>query len=333
MNATKTTQPLPPPPPSSHRCRGFTLLELLVVIAVIAILAGLLLPALGKAKSKAQGIKCYNNLRQISLAWNMYVTDNQEVIPAASDPREYFRPPWPSGPPPFAPAWVTGIMDFDPNNRSNWDVRHDIHKSPLWSYLGNSAGVFRCPGDKSQVLVEGQWRPRVRSMAMSLHCGGWGLKSQSDSPPYLRRGWMAQPGFYGYRIYLKTGDFVDPGPANTWLFMDVREDSLDLGNFAVSMRGYPENPQIAEFADYPAHYHNGAGTLAFVDGHAESKRWMHPDTIAPIVKGEILEEPSDRIDSPINPDILWLQERTTRKLPYDSRWDDLDHYFRWRWPL
>ena len=310
MNAIKT-----PPPP---RCRrgGFTLLELLVVIAVIAILAGLLLPALGKAKSKAQGIKCYNNLRQISLAWNMYVTDNQEVIPAASDPREYFRPPRPSRPPPFAPAWVTGIMDFDPNNRSNWDVRHDIHKSPLWSYLGNSAGVFRCPGDKSQVLVEGQWRPRVRSMAMSLHCGGWGLKAQSD--------------FNGYRIYLKTGDFVDPGPANTWLFMDVREDSLDLGNFAVSMRGYPENPQIAEFADYPAHYHNGAGTLAFVDGHAESKRWMHPDTIAPIVKGELLEDPSDRIDSPINPDILWLQERTTRKLPYDSRQSDAEHYWDWR---
>lgn len=321
MNAAKTI------PPPRCRCGGFTLLELLVVIAVIAILAGLLLPALGKAKSKAQGIQCYNNLRQISLAWNMYVDDNQEVLPAASDPREYLRAP--TEPPPFVPAWVTGIMNFDPNNRSNWDVRHDIHKSPLWSYLGNSAGVFRCPGDKSQVLVEGRWRPRVRSMAMSLHCGGWGLKSQSDYPPYMRRGLMAQPGFYGYRIYLKTGDFVDPGPANTWLFMDVREDSLDLGNFAVSMRGYPENPQIAEFADYPAHYHNGAGTLAFVDGHAESKRWMHPDTIAPIVKGELLEEPSDRIDSPINPDILWLQERTTRKLHYDSRWDDLNHFFDW----
>ena len=297
--------------------------------SVSAILAGLLLPALGKAKSKAQGIKCYNNLRQISLAWNMYVDDNQEVLPAASDPREYLRRP--AAPPPFVPAWVTGIMDFDPNNRSNWDVRQDIHKSPLWSYLGNSAGVFRCPGDKSQVLVEGQWRPRVRSMAMSLHCGGWGLKSQSDYPPYLRRKLMAQPGFYGYRIYLKTGDFVDPGPANTWLFMDVREDSLDLGNFAVSMRGYPHAPQEAEFYDYPAHYHNGAGTLAFVDGHAESKRWMHPDTIEPIVKGEIFEEPGDEIDSSHNPDILWLQERTTRKLSYDSREADLNHFFDWYW--
>ncbi len=305
--------------------RGFTLVELLVVIGILAILASLLLPTLSRAKAKAQGIQCLSNSRQIAYAWRFYADDYEGVILAASDPREFFynlrdR----SLPPPFVPAWVTGIMNFKPENQSNWDVRKDIHQSPIWDYLGRSAGVFKCPRDKSGVQVDGQWRPRVRTIAMNLHSGGWGLKAQSDS-----FGYSTQSAPFGYRMYVKTGDFVDPGPANTWLFMDVREDSIDLGNFGVSMRGYPEAPEQSRFADYPASYHNGQGVLAFVDGHSEFKRWVHPATTAPIIKGELLEDPSDRIDSPNNPDILWLQERTTRKLPYDSFEADAELFRDW----
>ncbi|MGB9603335.1 MAG: prepilin-type N-terminal cleavage/methylation domain-containing protein, partial [Limisphaerales bacterium] len=67
--------------PGVKRFSGFTLIELLVVIAIIAILAALLLPALSKAKAKAQAIACTNNLKQWGLAFRMYTDDNQDIVP------------------------------------------------------------------------------------------------------------------------------------------------------------------------------------------------------------------------------------------------------------
>ena len=264
---------------------GFTLIELLVVIAIIAILAALLLPALAMAKTKAQGIGCLNNHRQLMVAWRMYVEDNDSWLPNVKHgPYE----------------WVGGWLDFS-NNKMNWDPEVNLTKSLLWNYCGENRTIFKCPGDKSYANVKGKKIPRIRSMSMLNWIGGRG-----ENRPM---GWSANSG--PWRIYRKFGDMINPGPSSTFIFLDEREDSINDGMFVVDMGGYPSNPTMHRIVDIPASYHGGAGGLSFADGHSETKKWTDSRTVAPFRKG--VTTGYDR-PSPNNSDIAWMQERATRHL-------------------
>src|SRR5579859_4905809 len=114
---------------------GFTLIELLVVIAIIGILAAMLLPALARAKQKGQGMQCMSNHRQLALAWRMYADDSRDWLVYASGDSAYDAThPTLSGNPYNQYAWCLSNMDFDPNNRYNWDITLDMQRRPLWQY-------------------------------------------------------------------------------------------------------------------------------------------------------------------------------------------------------
>jgi prepilin-type N-terminal cleavage/methylation domain-containing protein/prepilin-type processing-associated H-X9-DG protein len=285
-----------PRPPHGSNQAGFTLIELLVVIAIIAILAAMLLPSLTKAKLKAQGIQCLSNGKQLSLGWIMYAHDNNDNIVYASDDGEGNRN-WKN-----KYAWTQTHMDFDPDNRANWDPTVDIMTGPLWVYY-KSAAIYRCPADHSTVVVGGESKPRVRTISMNFFLGGF-------AGDYGNIGTRAS----SFKLFFKTAQVNGPnapGASKTFLFLDMREDVINWGNFMTDMSGFsPPNPGLHAFdQDLPGMYHNRACGFSFCDGHSEIKKWVDPRTMPPIVKGAAVIK---RYPTPRNPDVAWLQDRTTR---------------------
>ncbi|MCP5519742.1 MAG: type II secretion system protein [Verrucomicrobiales bacterium] len=271
---------------------AFTLIELLVVIAIIAILAGMLLPALSKAKTKAQGILCMGNTKQLMLAWSMYVGDSNERLPFA-----YAQEGNPSHAN-YKYAWVHGIINYTASNSDNWNITNTLAAGCIWPYTGGSAAIYKCPADRSQVRTPtGQMVPRVRSLSMNSWCG---MNEGQHT-------WFGGPEF---RAYLKSTDFVDPGPSMTWVLIDEHPDSINDGFFCIDMKGYP-NPASTALPDVPSSTHNKACGMSFADGHSEIKKWLDPRTAPPVTYSASNPGMGSAVQ-PNNPDVVWLWEHTTR---------------------
>jgi prepilin-type N-terminal cleavage/methylation domain-containing protein/prepilin-type processing-associated H-X9-DG protein len=241
----------------SFERRGFTLLELLAVIGTIAILAALLLPVLGKAKSQAHRVNCLSNLRQLGFAWTMYADENNGYLAESYSTNN-------------PEAWVLGNMTL-PSEAENTSL---LQRGTLYSQVQNPS-LYRCPADTG-VTAGGQHFNSVRSYSMNSFMGQ--RDSSLPSIPPSANGYVSS--------FVKQTDI--PLAADMWVLIDEDERSINDGLFIT-------DPTAHLWMDLPAssaHRHNFSYSISFADGHSEL--WRLQDSrsthLSPSANGSPIEQ-------------------------------------------
>lgn len=251
--------------------RGFTLIELLVVVAVIAIIAGLLLPALGQAKESARRIQCTGNVKQLNLAWQLYAQDNGDrLVPNGTDVGVRSFPLWVAG-----NSHQGGLGAF-----TNRTLLVDRRYSAFSATIGNAA-VYKCPSDRGIAVGRHQY---VRSYALNSY-----LNNVAPSGPLSTA-----------HLRFSTQAEVQRGnPSALLTFLDVDWPSLCMPEFRFEMGR-------STYFHRPASYHNRSGVLGMADGHVESRRWRDPS-----LRPNNIRDNRHGTTARIPTDVQWLQERAT----------------------
>jgi prepilin-type N-terminal cleavage/methylation domain-containing protein len=269
--------------------RAFTLLELLVTIAVLAILAALLLPALSMGRQRAQSAQCLNNLRQLGVAWSAYADDFRDYTPSPKTETDG-RVIWFAG---YEDYLGNNPNDLNPGNPFNWNVTN-VYNNCLWNYAKNAA-IYRCPADQRQCVVSSASFPVLRSLSMN------GAFCSSSN---LNRFLNSSGG--NFHFFSKKADISQP--ANTFVFVEESPAGINDDLFAVDC-GSTLTAGDEKIVDFPAVFHGGHSTaFAFADSHVEMHRWLGTTILScPRPPMPLAEYPAGNSQA----DVDWLVQNTS----------------------